>query len=254
MDILQMVIILILFALLIIPMGKHLYKVITGEKSFMDTVMDKVDNFLYKITGITKEEMSWKQYAISLVVTNLVMVILAYIILRIQGVNILNPNGAKGLESSLNFNTIISFVTNTNLQHYAGETGLSYLSQIIVITFFMFTSAASGFGAVAAFMRGITGRSKTVGNYFVDIVRIITRVLLPLSIVITIVLMAQGVPQTFSSNKTVTTIEGTKQVITLGPVASLESIKHLGTNGGGFFGANSSHPFENPTPFTSTLR
>ena len=253
MDIFQIVLTLIIFVLLVIPTGKYMYKVINNKKSFVDPVMDKVDNLIYKVTGITKEEMTWKQYSIAFIVSNMVMALTAYIVLRIQGVHFLNPNGIKPMEASLNFNTIISFITNTNLQDYSGEWGLSYLSQMIVITFFMFTSAASGFAVAAAFIRGITGKTKMLGNFFVDLVRVITRVLLPFSIIVTIFLMAQGVPQTFSPNKVVTTIEGTKQVIALGPVASLEAIKHIGTNGGGFFGANSSHPFENPTPLTNLI-
>lgn len=253
MDIFQIVLTLIIFVLLVIPTGKYMYKVINNKKSFVDPVMDKVDNLIYKVTGITKEEMTWKQYSVAFIVSNMVMALMAYIVLRIQAVHFLNPNGIKPMEASLNFNTIISFITNTNLQDYSGEWGLSYLSQMIVITFFMFTSAASGFAVAIAFIRGITGKTKTIGNFFVDLVRVITRVLMPFSIIVTILLMAQGVPQTFSPNKVVTTIEGTKQVIALGPVASLEAIKHIGTNGGGFFGANSSHPFENPTPLTNLI-
>jgi potassium-transporting ATPase potassium-binding subunit len=251
MEILQIIITLVIFILLVIPMGKYLYKVISGEKSFVDPVMDKVDNLIYKVSGVKAEEMNWKQYALSLVVFNLVMTIASYIILRTQGVHFLNPNGIKSMEQSLTFNTVISFVTNTNLQDYAGESGLSYLSQMVVITFFMFTSAATGFSAAAAFMRGITGKGKTLGNFFVDLIRVTTRVLLPFAIIVSVFLIWQGVPQTLSHNSTVSTIEGRLQDIPLGPVASLESIKHIGTNGGGFFGANSAHPFENPTPLSN---
>lgn len=253
MDIFQIVLTLIIFVLLVIPTGKYLDKVINNKKCFVDPVIDKVDNLIYKITGITKEEMTWKQYAVALITSNMVMVLIAYLVLRIQGVHFLNPNGNEAMEASLIFNTIISFITNTDLQHYSGEWGLSYLSQMIVITFLMFTAAASGLAVAAAFIRGITGKTKMLGNFFVDLVRVITRVLIPFSIVVTILLMAQGVPQTFSPNKVITTIEGTKQVIGLGPVASFEAIKHLGTNGGGFFGANSAHPFENPTPLTNLI-
>ena len=157
------------------------------------------------------------------------------------------------MEQSLSFNTIISFMTNTNLQDYSGESGLSHFSQMIVIIFMMFTSAATGFAAALAFMRGIIGNKKTMGNFFVDLIRIITRVLLPLSIIVGILLVAQGVPQTLSGTQTVTTIEGKMQDIAIGPVAALESIKHIGTNGGGFFGANSAHPFENPTPISNLI-
>ncbi|WP_160671654.1 potassium-transporting ATPase subunit KdpA [Clostridium sp. C8-1-8] len=253
MDILQIVITLILFILLIVPMGKYLYKVATGEKSFVDPIFNKVDNFLFKLGGINKEEMSWKKYAISLLICNSIMAIVAYIILRIQWVGLLNPNHISGMEQSLSFNTAISFMTNTNLQDYSGESSLSYFSQMIVIIFMMFTSAASGFGAALAFIRALTGEKKTVGNFFIDIVRIITRVFIPLSIIVAVILMWQGVPQTLSPNITVHTIEGKLQDIALGPVAALEAIKHIGTNGGGFFGANSAHPFENPTAISNLV-
>ncbi|GKU23738.1 potassium-transporting ATPase subunit KdpA [Clostridium folliculivorans] len=253
MDILQIVITLVLFILLILPMSRYLYKVATGEKSFVDPVLDKVDNFIFKITGVNKEEMNWKKYAATLLISNGIMVAIGYVILRVQGIGLLNPNKIGGMEQSLSFNTAISFITNTNLQDYSGESGLSYLSQMIVIIFLMFTSAATGFAAALAFIRGLTGRTKTVGNFFVDIVRIITRVFIPLSIVVSIILMWQGVPQTLSPNITVNTIEGKLQDIAVGPVAALEAIKHIGTNGGGFFGANSAHPFENPTPITNLI-
>jgi K+-transporting ATPase ATPase A chain len=253
MGILQIVVTLTIAMLLVVPMGKYIYKVISGEKSFADPVMNKIDNFIYKVTGIKREEMNWKQYAIALILTNAIMALFVYLIFKIQGSLFLNPNGIKGMESSLTFNTAISFITNTNLQDYSGESGLSYLSQMIAITFLMFTSAATGFAAAAAFIRGIVGKTKTVGNFFVDLIRLTTRILLPVAIVVTLLLVWQGVPQTLSPNQTVTTIEGTLQDIPLGPVAALEAIKHIGTNGGGFFGGNSAHPFENPTPLTNLI-
>ncbi|AWI05704.1 potassium-transporting ATPase subunit KdpA [Clostridium drakei] len=254
MEVLQIIIPLVIFILLVVPMGKYLYKVSTREKAFGDVFFDAIDNFIYKVCRIDKsEEMTWKQYIISIIVVNGVMTLLAYIILRTQGSLILNPNKIPGMEQSLTFNTVISFMTNTNLQDYSGESGLSHLSQMLVIIFMMFTSAATGFAAALAFMRGIIGRQKTLGNFFVDLTRVITRVLLPLSVIVTLLLAAQGVPQTLSGTHTITTIEGKLQDIALGPVAALEAIKHLGTNGGGFFGANSAHPFENPTPISNLI-
>ncbi len=253
MGVVQILLTLALVMLLVVPMGKYIYKVISGEKTFADPVMDRIENLLYKLTGLKREEMNWKQYAVALVVTNLVMTLLVYLIFRIQDFIGLNPNGSKNMEPSLAFNTAISFITNTNLQHYSGEWGLSYLSQMAAITFLMFTSAATGFAAAAAFIRGITGKAKTVGNFFVDIIRLTTRILLPTAIIVTLLLVWQGVPQTLSSNQTVTTLEGTLQDIPLGPIASLEAIKHIGTNGGGFLGANAAHPFENPTPLTNVI-
>ena len=210
---------------------------------------DRVDGVIYKLGGVNpKNGMSWKKYALSLIATNGVMILVGYIILRIQSIALFNPNGIGAMEESLSFNTIISFMTNTNLQHYSGESGLSYLSQMLVIIFMMFVSAATGYAACIAFIRGLAGKTKdNVGNFFADLVRITTRVLLPLSIIGGLLLVWQGVTQNFSANVVVNTIEGTKQIIAQGPVAALEIIKHLGTNGGGFLGANSSTPIENPT-------
>lgn len=253
MEWLQIIISLLLFMLIILPLGKYLYNVSTSEKMFGDKFFDIIDNFIYKVCKISKnEEMNWKEYVFSIIAVNAVMVLVGYIMLRVQGFLFLNPNKIDGMEQSLSFNTIISFMTNTNLQDYSGESGLSHLSQMIVIIFMMFTSAATGFAAALAFMRGIIGK-KGMGNFFVDITRIITRVLLPISIIVGILLVSQGVPQTLSGTKTVTTIEGKMQDIAMGPVAALEAIKHVGTNGGGFFGANSAHPFENPTPITNLI-
>jgi K+-transporting ATPase ATPase A chain len=252
-DFIQIAFTLILFVILVIPVGKYLYKIINFEKHFGSRFFDVIDNFIFKITGIENENMSWKQYAVSLIVTNAVMTLLAYIIFRIQPLLGLNPNGIKAMGSTLSFNTAISFITNTNLQNYAGESGLSYLSQMIAITFLMFTSAATGLAVAMAFIRGITSSPKGLGNFYVDLIRNITRVLLPFSIVVTLLLVFQGVPQTLSPNQTATTLQGASQTIPLGPIASLESIKHLGTNGGGFFAANSAHPFENPTPISNLI-
>lgn len=176
-----------------------------------------------------------------------------YLILRIQFIPWFNPNGIGSMEASLSFNTIISFMTNTNLQHYSGESGLSYLSQMLVIIYMMFTSAATGGAVVMAFVRGLSGTCRNMGNFYRDLVRNTTRVLLPLAIVVGLVLVSQGCPQNFSANVTVQTIEGKYQDIAMGPIASLVSIKHLGTNGGGFLGANSTTPLENPNVFTSML-
>lgn len=253
MEWLQIIISLLLFMLIIVPLGKYLYNVSTNQKIFGDKFFNLIDNFIYKVCKINKdEEMNWKEYVVSIIAVNAVMIFVGYIILRAQGFLFFNPNKIDGMEQSLSFNTIISFMTNTNLQDYSGESGLSHLSQMIVIIFMMFTSAATGFAAALAFMRGIIGK-KGMGNFFVDITRITTRVLLPISIIVGILLVWQGVPQTLEGTKTVTTIEGKMQDIAMGPVAALEAIKHVGTNGGGFFGANSAHPFENPTPITNLI-
>ena len=252
---LQIILTILVYLILVIPVGVYVYHIAAGKRTFADPVFNRVDGVIYKVSGIHPEQgMNWKTYALALIGTNAVMIFLGYIILRIQSIGWFNPNGIEGMESSLSFNTIISFMTNTNLQHYSGESGLSYLSQMLVITFMMFVSAATGYAACIAFIRGLAGKTKdNVGNFFADLVRITTRVLLPLSIVGGLLLVWQGVPQNFSGNVVVDTIEGAKQVIAMGPVAALEIIKHLGTNGGGFLGANSSTPIENPTILTNLI-
>ena len=246
---LQILFTILIYLILVIPVGSYVYHIAAGKHTFADPVFNHIDSAIYKIGGVNSNNgMNWKKYALSLLMTNGVMIFLGYIILRIQSIDFFNPNGIEAMEESLSFNTIISFMTNTNLQHYSGESGLSYLSQMLVIIFMMFVSAASGYAACIAFIRGLAGKSKdNVGNFFVDLVRITTRVLLPISIIGGLLLVWQGVPQNLSENVVVDTIEGTKQVIAQGPVAALEIIKHLGTNGGGFLGANSATPIENPT-------
>lgn len=252
---LELIVTIAIFIALVIPVGNYLYHISTGQKTFADPVMNRIDGVIYKISGIHPEKgMNWWQYAVALLTTNAVMVFIGYLILRIQSISILNPNGIASMEEMLSFNTIISFMTNTNLQHYSGESGLSYFSQLLVITFMMFVSAASGYAACIAFIRGLAGKTKEcVGNFYMDMVRVITRILLPFSFVGGLLLVWQGVPQNLSANIVVDTIEGMKQTIATGPVAAVEIIKHLGTNGGGFFGANSTTPMENPTMISNLI-
>lgn len=250
---LQITLTLAVFVLAVIPMGRYMYHIAAGKKTFADPLFDRVDRGIYKICGIDRKGMNWKTYVLSLLMTNAVMIFAGYLVLRLQHVLFLNPNGIEGMEPSLSFNTIISFMTNTNLQHYSGESGLSYLSQMLVIIFMMFTSAASGYAACMAFCRGLAGRQKDLGNFYEDMVRITTRILLPWSVIFGLVLIWQGCPETFRGNITVETIQGKLQDFAMGPVAALEIIKHLGTNGGGFLGANSSTPFENPTIITNMI-
>ena len=252
---LQLALTLIIYLILVIPVGRYLYHIAAGKRTFADPVFDRVDGVIYQLGGVDpRKGMNWKQYALALVGTNAAMVAIGYVILRVQSIPLLNPNGIEGMEPTLAFNTIISFMTNTNLQHYSGESGLSYLSQMLVIIFMMFVSAASGYAACVAFIRGLAGKTKdNVGNFFADLVRITTRVLLPFSLAGGLLLVWQGVPQNFSGNVVVQTLEGTYQVLAMGPVAALEIIKHLGTNGGGFFGANSATPMENPTILSNLI-
>lgn len=250
---LQIVLTLAIFMILVIPTGTYMYHIATKQKTFADKIFNPLDNTIYKICHIGREGMNWKQYALHLLTTNAVMVFIGYLVLRLQGILFANPNGIEAMEPTLSFNTIISFMTNTNLQHYSGESGLSYLSQMLVIIFMMFVSAASGYAACMAFCRGLAGKQKDVGNFYEDMVRITTRILIPVSFIAGLLLIWQGVPQTLEANQTVQTIEGQFQDLAMGPVASLESIKHLGTNGGGFFGANSTTPFENPTIISNLI-
>lgn len=248
---LQIICTLLIFMIIIFPIGKYVYHVSTMKKTFADPVFDRFDHVLYKVLKIDTTNMGWKKYALTLLLVNAFFVFIGYIILRIQSLGILNPNHIGNMEESLSFNTIISFMTNTNLQHYSGESGLSYLSCLFVIIMMMFTSAATGYAACVAMVRGLLG--KKMGNFYVDFIRIITRFLLPLSILIGLLLVWQGVPQNLHSNIVVSTIEGKFQDIASGPIAALESIKHLGTNGGGFLGANSSTPLENPTIISNLI-
>ncbi|MED4754378.1 potassium-transporting ATPase subunit KdpA [Brevibacillus choshinensis] len=252
MDFLQISLVLVILLVLAIPMGRYLASAFSLEKTRLDRVFGGFEQLIYKMSGIRVADMSWKQYAVAVLVSNIVMVAISYLLLRLQGVLPANPSGIAAMDPLLSFNTAVSFLTNTNLQHYSGESGLSYLSQMMVIIFLMFTTPATGIAVVMAFMRGLTGK-RSIGNYYVDLIRAHTRVLIPLAIVVTLLLVAQGVPQTMEPTVTATTITGAEQQIARGPVASLVSIKHLGTNGGGFFGVNSSHPFENPTPFSNVL-
>ncbi|MHA6532142.1 potassium-transporting ATPase subunit KdpA [Paenibacillus sp. BAC0078] len=253
MGIVQIIAVIAILLLLVKPVGTYLYHVFSNEPNRTDRIFGGFERGIFKLSGLNNRKgMSWKRYAISFLATNIVLVAFSYLFLRLQGALPLNPNGTGKMEQTLSFNTVISFMTNTNLQHYSGETGLSYFSQMAVITMMMFTSAASGFSVAVAFVRGITGRD-SVGNFFEDFVKAITRVFLPLALLITLVLVALQVPQTLKPTLQVTTLEGASQQIAIGPVASLESIKHLGTNGGGFFGANSAHPFENPSPLTNII-
>lgn len=253
MDILQIVVVIAILLLLVKPAGTYLYHVFSNEPNRTDRIFGGVERGIYRLSGLKKRRgMSWKQYAVSFLSTNIVLVACGYLLLRLQGGLPLNPNGMGEMEQTLTFNTVISFITNTNLQHYSGETTLSYFSQMAVITMLMFTSAASGFSVAVAFVRGITGRA-SLGNFFEDFIKAHTRVFLPLALLVTLILVALQVPQTLKPTIEIATLEGQTQQIPIGPIASLESIKHLGTNGGGFMGTNSAHPFENPSPITNVI-
>ncbi|MGG3508975.1 MULTISPECIES: potassium-transporting ATPase subunit KdpA [Paenibacillus] len=254
MGILQIAIVILVLVLLVKPLGTYLYQVFRNEGNGTDRWFSWAEKPIFALIGLKERKgMTWKGYAISFVMTNIVLVAAGYLILRLQRVLPFNPNGIDNMESTLSFSTIISFMTNTNLQHYSGESGLSYMAQMAVITMMMFTSAATGLCVAIAFIRAVTSKGSTVGNFFEDFVKAHTRVFIPAAFIIAMVLVALQVPQTLKPTLSVTTLEGSEQQIAVGPVAALESIKHLGTNGGGFMGVNSAHPFENPSPLTNVI-
>jgi len=244
---------------LALPLGGYMAKVFTGERVLLSPLLAGPERFLYGLMRVDHErEQDWKQYAKSLLIFSLVGWLLLYVILRTQNApwvpHVLNPLAYKSGTWNLTFNTTSSFVTNTNWQYYAGETTLSYLSQMAGLTVQNFLSAGVGIVVAAALVRGLVGRTgKGIGNFWRDIVRVVLYILLPISIVAALVLASQGVIANLSTYLTAHTITGLEQKIAMGPVASQEAIKELGTNGGGFFNVNSAHPFENPTGFTNLL-
>jgi len=239
------------FARLIAP---FLAGVFTRRPSRLDRLLNPIESAVYRVTGVNPEHtMGWKEYFLSGLFVNLAQMAVAFVILTYQGLLPLNPMGFPGLSWDLSFNTVISFATNTNLQHYAGEATLSYFSQMTAIQFLQFTSAATGICMGVAMVRGFIAGSKHMGNFYVDFVRTLTRILIPFCIVAALVLVALGIPQTLGGYQTVTTVEGATQQILVGPVASLVAIMQLGTNGGGYYGANSAYPFMNPGPSADVL-
>lgn len=250
----QIAAVMVMLILLVKPLGTYIYSVFSNQPNRADRLFGPLENGIYALCGLRyRPEMSWKKYAVSLILTNLVLAGTGYLILRMQTWLPFNPNGIGNMEPTLTFNTAISFITNTNLQDYSGETGLSYFAQMMVVTMMMFASAATGLVVAIAFIRGLTGKGRTLGNFFTDFIKANTRLLIPLALVMTVVLGLLKVPQTLEPAIQATTLQGEPQQISIGPVASLAAIKHLGTNGGGFFGANSAHPFENPSPLTNVL-
>jgi K+-transporting ATPase ATPase A chain len=237
------------------PLGVFMSRVWNGERTFLDPVMRPVEALFYTACGVDpKKSQSWHAYALALLAFNLVGFFFVYAVLRLQGVLPMNPQGFAGLSGHLSFNTAISFVTNTNWQSYAGETTMSTLSQMVVLTVQNFVSAATGATVAAALARAfLANRGEGVGNFWADLIRTTLYVLLPLSFVVAVLLVALGLPQTLSAGVTAHTLEGADQKISLYAVASQEAIKMLGINGGGIFNANSAHPFENPTPLTNLI-
>jgi K+-transporting ATPase ATPase A chain len=252
----QILVFFILLILVVKPLGGYMARVYEGEHTVFSPVLQKLEFFFYRIAGIhPEEEMSWKTYSFAVLGFSLIGILFLYALLRLQNFLPLNPQGFGPVAPDLALNTAVSFVTNTNWQNYSGETTMSLLTQMVGFTVQNFLSAATGMAVLMAFIRGIARRqTKVLGVFWVDLTRSILYILLPLSILLAIILAASGTVQTLSSSVTSYTLEsGQTQPITLGPVASQVAIKHLGTNGGGFFNANAAHPFENPTPLTNLL-
>ena len=248
--------VLAFFVLVLLPapwLGRFYYKVMEGQRTWMTPVLGPVESVCYRIAGVDpNSEQSWVKYMLALLAFNLAGFVILFAILLFQQYLPLNPQHLPGQEWTLAFNTAVSFVTNTNWQSYSGEASLSYLSQMVGLTVQNFVSAATGLAVLVALCRGISRRSsKTLGNFWADMTRATLYGLLPLCLVLAVFLVWQGVPQTFAHYVNAVTMQGVDQVIPLGPAASQIAIKQLGTNGGGFFGANSAHPFENPTAWSN---
>jgi len=240
--------------LLRIPLGGYMYRVYTGNRSWLEPVYVPVEKFLYRIIGVNPDiEMDWKAYLKSLLLMNFVVMVFAYIVFRLMGHLPLNPDHNPSMPWELAFNEAASFITTTNWQNYSGETGMTYLGQM-TLAFVQFVGPASGIVAVIAFLRGIVNnKAANLGNFWVDCIRTITRILFPIAFVAAIVMIGLGLPQTFLGAQTVHTLQGGAQTISRGPMASLLVIKQLGNNGGGFLNANSASTFENPTAFTNVI-
>jgi len=236
------------------PLGKYIARVFVGEKNFTD-FMDPLERFIFRISGIDpKQSMNWKQFLKAMLTINLLWLVYAMLMLIFQGKLPLNPDGNPGQTPDLAFNTAISFLVNCNLQHYSGESGLTYLTQLFVIMFLQFLSAATGIACLVALFNGL--REKTtnnLGNFWDYLVKSITRILLPLSVIVAIILAFNGTPTSYDAKDTIVTLQGDSAQVSRGPAAGMIAIKQTGTNGGGWFGANSAHPLENPNYLTNAV-
>ena len=252
----QILIFFVLLILVVKPLGGYMARVYSGDRTFLSPVLGPLENRFYRISGVQPDkEMNWKTYGLAVLAISIVGIAFLYALQRFQHLLPLNPLGFGPVAPDLAFNTAVSFVTNTNWQNYGGETTMSFFTQMVGLTVQNFLSAATGMAVLIAFIRGFARhQAGTLGNFWVDLTRGTLYILLPLSIVIALLLAALGTVQTLTPSTTIRLLEGGReQVIALGPAASQVAIKHLGTNGGGFFNANSAHPFENPTPLTNML-
>jgi K+-transporting ATPase ATPase A chain len=261
---LQLLLYIVLLLALAKPFGSFMANVYLGERTFLDRVLGPVERFMYRVSGIDpRAEMDWKVYATAMLVFNALGLLIVYLLQRLQGALPLNPPGLDAVTPDSAWNTAVSFASNTNWQGYGGETTMSYLTQMLALTVQNFVSAATGMAVLVALIRGIVRHNaKGIGNFWVDLTRSTLYILVPLSLVVALALVSQGVVQTFSPYKTVALLQSTtdangnavtEQVLAVGPAASQIAIKQLGTNGGGFFNVNSAHPFENSTPFSNFL-
>lgn len=253
-EILGVVITFLITLLLAYPLGKYISKVFKGERTLSD-FMNPVERFFYRVCGINPHEtMNWKQFLKAMLTINMLWLVYAFFLLIFQHKLPMNPDGNPGQTPDLAFNTAISFLVNCNLQHYSGESGLTYFTQLFVITFLQFVSAATGIAALVAVFNGLKEKTtQNLGNFWVIFTKTITRILLPLCIIVAILLAFNGSPASYDGKDTITTLQGDTVQVSRGPAAGMIAIKHLGTNGGGWFGANSAHPLENPNYFTNML-
>ncbi|MBS1663512.1 MAG: potassium-transporting ATPase subunit KdpA [Bacteroidetes bacterium] len=244
----------LLTVLLAFPLGKYIAKVFKGEKTILD-FMRPVENLICRLGGVDPmKKMNWKEFLKAMLTINLVWVAYAFLLFLFQGHLPLNPDGNPSMTPDLSFNTAISFLVNCNLQDYSGETGVTYLTQLFVITFLQFVSAATGIACLVALFNGLKEKTtESLGNFWVIFTKTITRILLPLCFVVAALLAFHGTPASFDGKDTVTTLQGDTVQVSRGPAAGMIAIKHIGTNGGGWFGANSAHPLENPDYFTNML-
>lgn len=251
-EILGIIVIFVLSIALAIPFGKYIAKVYIGNKTLLDSVFNPIERFFYKLSCINpNKEMTWKQHLVALLTINFVWFLLGMLILMNQGNLPLNPDNNPSMSPDLAFNTTISFVVNCNLQHYSGETDLSYFGQMWLM-FLQFVSAGTGMATAAIIFKAFRDKTTTqLGNFYNFFVKSCTRILFPVSFIVAIILLFQGVPMTFEGKDSITTLQGNTAEVSRGPAATFIAIKHLGTNGGGFFGTNSAHPFENPTYLTN---
>lgn len=252
---LEIIIVLAAVVAAAVPLGGYIKQVLGGERTFLSPILVPVERAFYALAGVDPErEQSWRVYSFAVLAFSAVGFFTLYGLQRLQNYLPLNPQGFDPVAPDLSFNTAISFITNTNWQNYGGETTMSHLVQMLGLTVHNFVSAATGLAIAVAVTRAFArSESKTLGNFWADLTRTILYILLPISVVIALVMVALGIPQTLLGSIEVTTLEGAKQVLSMGPIASQEAIKELGTNGGGFLNANSAHPFENPNIWSDLL-